>query len=94
MKHKAIRYNAEFREKVLSELRTGKSVRKVAKQFGISPLTLKRWQQLNGIQAHNVKTTMPPTNWQETEDELQRKIQRLEEEKRVLKEALHILLRT
>ncbi|WP_420148634.1 transposase [Spirosoma sp.] len=92
MKNKAIRYDDEFKARALDKLRNGVSVYKLSQQLRISPLTLKRWQQAQAA------TFAVPIELNRTADKpeieaLHRQILRLEEEKRVLKVALNVLLK-
>lgn len=90
------KYDADFKQEVLTMVRNGRSVLDISESLGISASLIHKWKSRSGLAASAASNTFPsradPISLKEHE-QLKAKVRQLEQERDILKKALGIFSR-
>ena len=98
------KYNTEFKSMIVELYKTGRSVKELSREYGVSEVTIYKWapalrQQVSTISREQIKQISPITSIDDTDitlEEIKRMKQemlRLQEENEILKKAMTIFAR-
>jgi transposase len=79
-------YPPEFRREAVQMVRSGRSVKDVAKSLGMTPQSLRNWVRQEQVDRHERDDGLTTAEREELR-ELRRKVRRLEQERDLLKRA-------
>jgi transposase len=90
------KYDADFKQEVLSMVRNGRSVLDISESLGISASLIHKWKSRSSLAAAASSNALPsapePVSFKEHE-QLKAKVKQLEQERDILKKALGIFSR-